>query len=698
MISRSESAKSSLDSSCCPSETTSDRPQRSALVPKGGGDKDNLEHGPDGDGSSNNGIHQRGWRSTDWYLIVVSVLMVATLVLGSCALLLGLARAQLEFSPPLQTAPGTTPSQGSFRRASDDYILGSDWNYDAGPTVREYDWVISDIVANPDGVFRPMTVINGLFPGELIRCNDGDTIVVHLENRSANATAIHFHGMFQNGTNFMDGTPGVTQCSIAPGQSFRYEFTVKGQAGTYFYHGHQAAQHLDGLVGPLIVHSRSEKNPQQVPYASDRVILLQDWYYDLSAGLLFDSLSPGSESSPIPNGALINGQNVADCSLHEHRGCDNTSANLPTFQLATQESHRLRLINSGGFAWFDVTIDGHPSLAIIEIDGTIIQPSTDNGVLLAPGQRYSVVLQPNDDNLSDSFWFRARMVETCFSKPVLPESGPPEAKAIINKATTPSEGHIPTGDAQPETEDDSPRHTTICKDMSSLARYNPLPPLDAPAYAHESWYLELNLKVNEWRMERGFMNDSSFRPNLQSPTINRILTSPAADAASLSSASEMILETTDISVVDIVLQNFDPGNHPFHLHGHYLWVLAGGAGLFPGYASLGFNPTGRGLLDPSSSSMLSNPLRRDVVTVEGKGWLLVRFVADNPGIWLFHCHMVWHGEAGMAMQFLSRADELRKMTLPDANLELCRVDASELEKGGIPKDSIWTGQNQQYIA
>ena len=121
---------------------------------------------------------------------------------------------------------------GDFRRSDSDYVLGSDWDFHAPPTVRTYNWVIQDIIANPDGVFRPMIAINGKFPGELIRCNEGDTIVVNVDNQAANATAIHWHGIFQNGTNFMDGVPGVTQCPIAPGKKFRYEFVVTGQAGT----------------------------------------------------------------------------------------------------------------------------------------------------------------------------------------------------------------------------------------------------------------------------------------------------------------------------------------------------------------------------------------------------------------------------------------------------------------------------------
>lgn len=56
-----------------------------------------------------------------------------------------------------------------------------------------------------------------------------------------------------------------------------------------------------------MIHSRDEKKLQEIAYDTDRVIMLQDYYHDLSSGLLRASLSPGSETDPIPDGALING-------------------------------------------------------------------------------------------------------------------------------------------------------------------------------------------------------------------------------------------------------------------------------------------------------------------------------------------------------------------------------------------------------
>jgi hypothetical protein len=84
---------------------------------------------------------------------------------------------------------------------------------------------------------------------------------------------------------------------------------------------------------------------------------------------------------------------------------------------------------------------------------------------------------------------------------------------------------------------------------------------------------------------------------------------------------------------------------------------------------------------------LSNPMRRDTASVEAFGWALIRFVADNPGTWAFHCHVSWHVEAGLLMQFLTRTDLLVESEISEAHRELCR--ANGLEKGMGPKDEIY---------
>jgi FtsP/CotA-like multicopper oxidase with cupredoxin domain len=92
------------------------------------------------------------------------------------------------------------------------------------------------------GVSRSVLAINGQYPGPLIRMNRGDRLLVNLTNNLPNATSLHWHGLFQNGTNWMDGTTGVTQCPVPPGRSFSYNFTVPSQFGTYWWHAHYSTQ------------------------------------------------------------------------------------------------------------------------------------------------------------------------------------------------------------------------------------------------------------------------------------------------------------------------------------------------------------------------------------------------------------------------------------------------------------------------
>jgi FtsP/CotA-like multicopper oxidase with cupredoxin domain len=143
--------------------------------------------------------------------------------------------------------------------------------------------------------------------------------------------------------------------------------------------------------------------------------------------------------------------------------------------------------------------------------------------------------------------------------------------------------------------------------------------------------------------------------------------------ASFNLKDGLVIQHKGVKAVDLIIQNFDEGNHPMHLHGHKFWVLAQGHGHFPGYENLNLD--------------FSNPLRLDTATLEGYGWMLLRFVTDNPGIWAFHCHFAWHSEAGLLMQVLSQPEVMASWKLPEANQQLCK--ARGLERGAAPEDEVW---------
>lgn len=75
----------------------------------------------------------------------------------------------------------------------------------------------------------------------------------------------------------MDGVNGITQCPIAPGDSFTYKFLAM-QYGTTWYHSHYSLQYGDGLLGPLTIFGPSSANYDE---AKDPILMT-----DVSSPLL----------------------------------------------------------------------------------------------------------------------------------------------------------------------------------------------------------------------------------------------------------------------------------------------------------------------------------------------------------------------------------------------------------------------------
>ena len=114
-------------------------------------------------------------------------------------------------------------------------------------------------------------------------------------------------------------------------------------------------------------------------------------------------------------------------------------------------------------------------------------------------------------------------------------------------------------------------------------------------------------------------------------------------------------------VVDIILNNYNDAIHPFHLHGHQFEVLkrpASGAGRWPG---------------PGLDEYNQNPPRRDTVSVYGNSYVVIRFKADNPGVYLFHCHIEWHVEMGLSATVIEAPEVLRNYTIPQDHIDACKA-------------------------
>lgn len=524
-------------------------------------------------------------------------------------------------------------------RSSNDYILDPKWDSAEAPTTRHFDWIIDDHDLNPDGVWRPMVLINGEFPGPLIECNEGDEIVVELLNHARTPTSIHWHGLYQNGTNWMDGTVGVTQYPIPPNHSFTYRFNVTGQSGTYYYHSHAGMQASDGLFGPLVVHARDgrEKELQKVPYEQDRVVMVSDHYYDPSPQLLEEYLAPGNENQePVPPSALINGRNVRSCPDLPHRNCSSTGVFREIFDLSSSANTRLRVINAGAFAEFSLQIDEHEFL-VTEVDGTDVHPQSIHRLNISPGQRYSIILTPPPQQHNKAlYWIRARMITHSFAynNPELQS----EVRGIL-AYPDPSSHHpsatLPQTHSWPITS--TPYHIL---NTSSLS---PVLPLSPPHTSTHTLSLLASFQTRARRTTRAYLNNSSFHQP-STPILHTLLDAPASpagpDTTLFNPARQLVYHAPGPAPsITLLVQNAADAVLSLHIHGYSVFVLAQGEGDVP-----------ENVMDVEYVDR-RNPLRRDTVSVQAGGWLVVRWVADNPGVWALRGGVGWHAEAGLGMVF-----------------------------------------------
>ncbi|CAC5382868.1 unnamed protein product [Mytilus coruscus] len=126
---------------------------------------------------------------------------------------------------------------------------------------------------------RLVVVANGTLPGPPIIVYEGQTIIVHVTNHlKSEEVTIHWHGITEKGTPYMDGVPFLTQCPISPCQTFVYKF-VASHKGTYWYHSHVGAQRVKGLISALIVRERMSLEMKE------HIMIIQEWNHDLDADL-----------------------------------------------------------------------------------------------------------------------------------------------------------------------------------------------------------------------------------------------------------------------------------------------------------------------------------------------------------------------------------------------------------------------------
>ena len=300
-----------------------------------------------------------------------------------------------------------------------------------------------------DGVnYRSLILINGRIPGPTLVVHEGQIIIVHVFNQLLDVgITIHWHGLSQLGSPWMDGVGFVTQPPIDAGASFDYIFKAE-PSGTHWYHSHIGSQKSDGLFGGLVILEQQSFGDILGNSIYDNVInnpgqhtlTLIDWqrkeedveqaladlpfFPQLPLGELPSSdqeIAMSSLNSPDGSGlglipfwsGLINGKG---------RKTNSTLTPLSIFKVDQGETYHFRLVGSISIYALRVSIDDHKLLAIAS-DGRYFDPVEVDYIIIHTGETYDFLL--NATQGESEYWIRAETLE------VLPSGTEHSARAIL---------------------------------------------------------------------------------------------------------------------------------------------------------------------------------------------------------------------------------------------------------------------------
>ena len=286
------------------------------------------------------------------------------------------------------------------------------------PTVlrgANHELTIGEQIANFTGRNARAVTVNGSLPAPVLRFREGDTVHLRVRNTLAEDTSIHWHGIILPAN--MDGVPGLSFAGIKPGEAYDYRFTLN-QSGTYWYHSHSGFQEQIGLYGALVVEARE---PEPYAYDRDFVVLLSDWtdedphriysrlkkhadYYNWSkrtvGDFLRDARRDGLDATLADRKAWgemrMSPTDLADVGGGAYTYLLNgtTPSGNWTGLFRPGEKVRLRLINGSAMSFFDVRIPGL-KLTVVAADGMNVHPVTVDELRIGVAETYDVIVEPS---------------------------------------------------------------------------------------------------------------------------------------------------------------------------------------------------------------------------------------------------------------------------------------------------------------
>ncbi len=277
-----------------------------------------------------------------------------------------------------------------------------------------------DLIESPvnfTGTPRMATTVNGKIPAPLLRWCEGDRVTLRVTNRMPVSGSIHWHGILLPSP--MDGVPGLSYNGIAPGETFVYQFDVR-QAGTYWYHSHSRFQEQTGLYGPIVIEPRE---PAPFTYDRDYVVMLSDWtdedpeqvfehlkqmnnYYnyveptvgDLVKQARKEGLAKAVADRLAWDKMRMSPRDLSDVSGATYTFLTNgiTPAGNWTGLFKSGEKIRLRFINGSSMTYFDVRIPGL-KMTVVAADGQYVHPVSIDEFRIGVAETYDVIVEPTED-------------------------------------------------------------------------------------------------------------------------------------------------------------------------------------------------------------------------------------------------------------------------------------------------------------
>ena len=284
-------------------------------------------------------------------------------------------------------------------------------------TGRTFDLSIDAMPFNVTGRSAVATAVNGSVPAPILRWREGDTVSLNVTNWLKDPTSIHWHGVLLPFG--MDGVPGLSFAGIAPGQTFPYRFDVK-QSGTYWYHSHSRFQEQTGLYGAIVIEPRGG---ERFPTARDYVVMLSDWsdenpeavlgnlkkmsdFYNFNEPTAVEFARDASRvgvqqalaKRKMWNQMRMSPTDLSDVNAHTYTYLMNGASpdGNWTGLFKRGEKVRLRIINGSAMSIFDVRIPGL-KMTVVAADGQEVEPVSVDEFRIAVAEIYDVIVEPTDD-------------------------------------------------------------------------------------------------------------------------------------------------------------------------------------------------------------------------------------------------------------------------------------------------------------